>query len=162
MNGKATPDDVLKSLDSMLARMKGVKRKLSSFADEEARLYRHEQARVRHLAELYDMHSTEDVKYEHWSRTRLDRLLVDYLLRSGYGTSARMLAEERGIGDLVDVETFETMGRISQCLRNGSVAEALAWCTAGDIKKELRKMDVSSTTFPISGRSRSRDLVRKR
>ncbi|KAK6843708.1 hypothetical protein PG987_004568 [Apiospora arundinis] len=141
MNGKASPDDVLKSLDSMLARMQGVKRKLSGFADEEARLHRHEAARVRHLAELYDMHSTDDVKYEVWSRTRLDRLLVDYLLRSGYGTSARMLAEERGIGDLVDVETFETMGRISQCLRNGSVTEALAWCTAGDIKKELRKMD---------------------
>lgn len=143
MNGKASSDDVLRSLDSMLSRMKGVKRKLTTFADEEARLHRHEAARVHHLAELYSIHSPEDVKYDAWSRTRLDRLLVDYLLRMGYATSARMLADQRGIGDLVDVETFETMARIRDRLRAGSVAEALAWCTAGDIKKELRKMEVS-------------------
>lgn len=148
MNGKAKSDDVLRSLDSMLSRMKGVKRKLGTFADEEARLYRHEAARVHHLGELYSIHSPEDIKYDAWSRMRLDRLLVDYLLRMGYGTSARMLAEERGIGDLVDVETFETMARIRDKLLAGSVTEALAWCTAGDIKKELRKMEVSC--YPLT------------
>lgn len=147
VNGRSTPADVLRSLDSMLARMRGVKRKLAAAADEEARLYRHERARVAHLGELYAMNSVEDVKYEVWSRTRLDRLLVDYLLRMGHRDSARMLAEERGIEDLVDVETFELMGRIRDSLRNRSVTEALAWCTAGDTKKELRKMDVSSWTL---------------
>ncbi|KAI0128550.1 CTLH/CRA C-terminal to lish motif domain-containing protein [Xylariales sp. AK1849] len=141
VNGRSSPDDVLKSLDSMLARMRGVKRKLTGFADEEARLYRHEQARVKHLGEVYGMHSVEDVKYEVWSRTRLDRLLVDYLLRAGYGESARMLAEERGIEELVDVETFAQMARIRESLKRGSVNEALAWCMAGDTKKELKKMD---------------------
>ena len=42
------------------------------------------------------MHDVEDVKYEVWSRTRLDRLLVDYLLRHGYNESARALADEDG------------------------------------------------------------------
>ncbi|ORY70073.1 CTLH/CRA C-terminal to lish motif domain-containing protein [Pseudomassariella vexata] len=141
VNGRSSQEDVLKSLDSMISRMRGVKRKLTSFADEEARLYRHEAARVSHLGELYGMHSVDDVKYEAWSRTRLNRLLVDYLLRSGFNDSARMLAQERGIEDLVDVETFEQMSRVRGSLLKGSVAEALAWCTAGDTKKELRKMD---------------------
>ncbi|RYP87937.1 hypothetical protein DL769_000389 [Monosporascus sp. CRB-8-3] len=141
VNGRASQDDVLRSLDTMLARMRGVKRKLTAFADEEDRLHRHEEARVRHLSELYGMHGVDDVKYEVWSRTRLDRLLVDYLLRHGYNDSARALASERGIELLVDVETFEQMSRIRKSLLNGSVNEALAWCTAGDTKKELRKIN---------------------
>lgn len=139
--GRTSQQDVVKTLDSMIARVRGVKRKLMTFADEENRLHRHEEARVGHLAELYSMYGVDDVKYEGWSRTRLDRLLTDYLLRQGYVDSARALAKERGIELLADVDTFEQMNRIRKCLLNGSLQEALAWCTAGDTKKELRKMD---------------------
>lgn len=130
----------------MIARVRGVKRKLTAFADEENRLHRHEEARAKHLTDLYGMYSIDDVKYESWSRTRLDRLLIDYLLRQGYVDSARELAQARGIELLVDVDTFEQMNRIRQCILRGSVQEALAWCTAGDTKKELRKMDVCSNS----------------
>lgn len=143
MNGKAQQADVLKSLDAMIARARGTKRKLTAFADEEARLHRHEHARVEHLSALYSMYSVDDVKYEAWSRVRLDRLLVDYLLRHGFNESARALAQEKGVELLVDLETFDQMSRIRKCILNRSVTEALAWCTAGDTKKELRKMDVS-------------------
>jgi macrophage erythroblast attacher len=91
------------------------------------------------------MQSLDDVKYEEWSRTRLDRLLVDYLLRYGYKESATELAKEKRIEDLVDVETFVQMSRIRESLRNGKVTEALAWCNEN--KKELRRMEVS-----LSGR----------
>lgn len=130
----------------MLSRMRGIKRKLSHFADEETRLYGQTEARVAHLAELGGMHTLDDVKYEAWSRRRLDRLLVDYLLRNGYSRSAAALADGRGIGDLVDVETFVQMSRIQDSLRGGSVTEALAWCNEN--KKELRKMDVSCPPSP--------------
>ncbi|KAH6671527.1 fyv-10 [Plectosphaerella plurivora] len=139
VNGKAAPDQVLKNLDTMIAKMRGVKRKLTSYADEEARLHHQSAARVAHLGELYAMHGYDDVKYETWSRKRLDRLLVDYLLRSGHADSARALTAERGMDDLVDVQTFEQMNQIQQALLGGSVTEALAWCQ--DNKKELRKMD---------------------
>ncbi|KAI0835563.1 protein FYV10 [Hypoxylon sp. FL0890] len=141
VNGRTSQADVLKNLDTMIARMRGVKRKLTAFAEEENKLYQHEQARVKHLNELYAMFSVDDVKYEGWSRTRLDRLIVDYLLRHGYNESARALAQEKGIEPLVDLDTFEQMSRIRKCILNRSVTEALAWCTAGDTKKELRKMD---------------------
>ncbi|KAI2468538.1 protein FYV10 [Annulohypoxylon bovei var. microspora] len=141
VNGRAAQADVLRSLDAMIARARGTKRKLTAFADEEARLHRHEHARVAHLSDLYAMYSVDDVKYEAWSRVRLDRLLVDYLLRRGYDRTARALAQEKGVEPLVDLETFEQMSRIRKCILARSVAEALAWCTAGDTKKELRKMD---------------------
>ncbi|KAI1769533.1 protein FYV10 [Hypoxylon sp. FL1150] len=141
VNGSSTHADVLRNLDSMILRMRGVKRKLTAFADEETKLHRHQEARVGHLGDLYSMHTVDDVKYEAWSRVRLDRLLVDYLLRRGYNESARALAREKGIEELVDLDTFDQMSRIRKSILNRSVAEALAWCAAGDTKKELRKMD---------------------
>lgn len=88
------------------------------------------------------MQSLDDVKYEQWSRTRLDRLLVDYLLRNGYKDSAVALAQEKGIEDLVDVDTFVQMSRIRESLLKGRVTEALSWCQEN--KKELRKLEVSN------------------
>lgn len=124
----------------MITRMKGVKRKLTTYADEESRLHHQTAARIAHLDELYTMRSADDVKYESWSRRRLDRLVTDYLLRHGFNQSASELAEAKGMQDLVDVETFVNTSRIREALLGGSVVEALAWCT--DNKKELRKMEV--------------------
>ncbi|KJZ72824.1 Protein fyv-10 [Hirsutella minnesotensis 3608] len=139
VSGRASHQDVLKNLDAMITRMRGVKRKLTSFADEESRLHMQTAARISHLDELYSIHTVEDVKYEAWSRRRLDRLLADYLLRHSFIHTASDLAREMKIHDLVDVDTFVNMTRIREALLRGSVAEALAWCT--DNKKELRKME---------------------
>ncbi|CAM1502991.1 Fc.00g077670.m01.CDS01 [Cosmosporella sp. VM-42] len=139
VSGRASQQDVLKNIDTMLARMRGVKRKLTACAEDEARLHNQAAARIAHLNDLYSMHSVEDVKYESWSRKRLDRLVADYLLRRGYNDTAKELAVQRNMEDLVDVETFASMSRIRDALKQGSVTEALAWCT--DNKKELRKMD---------------------
>ncbi|OAA38598.1 negative regulation of gluconeogenesis [Metarhizium rileyi] len=139
VSGRASQQDVLRSMNAMINRMRGVKRKLTTYAEEEARLHHQMAARITHLDDLYSMRSVDDVKYEAWSRRRLDRLLADYLLRHGFNQSAAELAEEKGMGDLVDIETFVNMSRIRDALLNGSVTEALAWCT--DNKKELRKME---------------------
>ncbi|KAL2201025.1 CTLH/CRA C-terminal to lish motif domain-containing protein [Corynascus similis CBS 632.67] len=138
ISGKASPQDAVKSLDQMLGKMRGLKRKLTAAAEEEDRLYRQLDARVAHLRELAHLNTVEDVKYETWSRQRLDRLLVDYMLRHGYGLSAMALADERGMRDLVDIDTFVAMSKIRQSLERGSVQEALSWCNEN--KKELRKM----------------------
>ncbi|KOS19059.1 Protein FYV10 [Escovopsis weberi] len=136
---RSSQADVLRNIDAMLAKMRGVKRKLAACADEEARLHRQAAARIAHLDDLYGMRAVDEVRYEAWSKRRLDRLLADYLLRNGYNESARELAREKGIEDLVDVDTFVAMSQIREALLRGSVAEALAWCT--DNKKELRKME---------------------
>ena len=88
------------------------------------------------------MESVDDVKYENWSRVRLDRMLTQYLLHQGYNDSARALAEDKNAMKLVDVEVYEQMSKIRQSLLRGSVTEALAWCSSGDNKKELRKSNV--------------------
>ncbi|KAG5913824.1 GID complex subunit containing RING finger motif, partial [Claviceps africana] len=126
VSGRASQQDVLRNIDTMITRMKGVKRKLTSYAEEESRLHHQTAARIAHLDQLYTIRSVDDVKYEVWSRRRLDRLIADYLLRHGFNRSASELAEEKGIQDLVDVETFVNMTRIRDALLAGSITEALA------------------------------------
>lgn len=147
MAGRSQPQDVVKNLDAMIAKMRGVKRKLAACAEEEGRLCRQAEARVAHLAELQSLRTVDEVRYEVWSRQRLDRLLVDYLLRHGYNDSATELAREKGLQELVDTETFVQMSRIQESLRGGNVQEALSWCQEN--KKELRKMEVSLFFLPV-------------
>lgn len=148
-NTTQSPADTLASLDATLAKAQTLKRKLESLHHEEQALHKQQKARIQHLEELHTIPSLADVKYERWSHVRLNRLLVDYLLRRGYAQSARQLAAEKGIEALVDVGVFEECGRIERSLREGRTAEALAWCAEN--KQALKKVEVSS--HPTSGGS---------
>lgn len=128
-------------LDGMLTRLRTLKRKLSNLHDEEKSLHAASKARIDHLRELYSMPSLADVKYEQWSRVRLDRLLVDYLLRNRFPESAQELARAKGIEQLVDVDAFVTCFKVEKKLREGRVQEALAWCK--EHADRLKKLDVS-------------------
>lgn len=138
----------LASLDNMISRMQGLKRKMESLHEEEKVLHQQTRRRIQHLQDLYEIPSLEDVKYEQWSRIRLDRLLIDYLLRRGYGDSAVALAKEKGIEDLVDLNVFVQCHRIEQCLRNRSTTECLAWCA--EHRPLMKKTNVIIPTYILS------------
>ena len=121
-------EQTISSLDTMITRMQTLKRKIETLHEEEQIVHQHSQKRIQHLQNLYEIPSLADVKYDEWSRIRLDRLLVDYLLRSGYAESARALAREKGIEDLVDLDVFVRCQKIEESLRKRSTQECLAWC----------------------------------
>ena len=125
----------------MIDRMTKLKRKVETLRTEEEKLHLQSRKRIQHLQDLYSIPSLADVKFDEWSRVRLNRLLVDYLLRNGYRESAGQLAREKGVEDLVDLEVFVQAGRVAESLRNGRVAEALAWW--GENKQTLKKSNVS-------------------
>lgn len=129
----------------MLAKAQTLKRKLESLQQEERTINKHQKARLQHLQDLHEIPSLVDVKYDRWSRVRLDRLLVDYLLRMGYTDSAKQLAREKGIEDLVDVDVFVAAGHIELSLRTGRTQECLAWCSEN--KRALKEMNVSLRYF---------------
>ena len=88
------------------------------------------------------MESLVDVKYDDWSRVRLNRLLVEYLVRQGFVESARSLAKEKDITDFVDLDVYERCGRIAAGLRGGRVDECLTWCAENRVL--MKKIDVCS------------------
>lgn len=139
LSGQAAAPTLV-SLDNMISRMQGLKRKMESLHEEEKAIQRHSRQRIQHLQDLYEIPSLADVKYDEWSRVRLNRLLVDYLLRSGYGESARALAREKGIEDLVDLDVFVQCHKVEQSLKNRKTQECLAWCS--EHKPMMRKISV--------------------
>ena len=113
---------------------------MENLHEQEKVLHQHSRRRIQHLQDLYEIPSLADVKYEEWSRVRLNRLLVDYLLRCGYGDSALALAKEKGIEDLVDLDIFMQCHTIEESLRRRSTAECLAWCA--DHRPLMKKTNV--------------------
>jgi macrophage erythroblast attacher len=134
------PSQTLASLDNMISRMQGLKRKIEHAHEEEKVLHEHSRARIEHLKDLYEIPSLADVKYDEWAKIRLNRLLVDYLLRSGYAESARALAEAKGIEKLVDLDVFVQCHRVEKSLKGGNTSEGLAWCA--EHKPMMRKTSV--------------------
>lgn len=129
----------------MISRVQGLKRKMESLHEEEKKLHTQSRKRISHLEDMHNIATLDEDAYDRWSVTRLDRLLIDYLLRSGYGESARQLAEVRDVEDLVDIDVFRQCWRIEESLKNGSTAECLAWCV--DNKVTLKKQNVCFSFF---------------
>jgi macrophage erythroblast attacher len=65
-------------------------------AEEELWLHR-SKVRVAHTSCLFECHTLEDIKFEKWSEQRLDRLLVDYMLRKGMTESSIRLGKQKQI-----------------------------------------------------------------
>ena len=140
---QATPEESAQSLSKMIERMQNLKRKMEGLHEEEKILHQNSRKRIQHLQDLYEIPSLVDVKYDEWSKIRLNRLLVDYLLRSGYGDSARALAREKGIEELVDLDIFVQCHKIEESLRNRDTHECLKWFA--EHKPMMKKMGVSNT-----------------
>jgi macrophage erythroblast attacher len=63
-----------------------------------------------------------------WDETRLDRMLVDYMLRAGMHETAEKLADARDIRPLVELDIFSASRTIVDALRERDCAPALRWC----------------------------------
>jgi len=134
---------VISNIDQALNTLNTLKQRLIALNESNKSLIQKSDARISHLEELYGFRSLADVKYEEWSRIRLDRMLADNMLRQGFIESAKDLASEKHISDLVDVEIFEGVNRIEKSLRvDKKVDLALAWCA--DNKSNLKKLQVKN------------------
>lgn len=148
LSNTQTPDQTLAALDAMISRMQGLKRKMESLQEEEKKIHNQSRKRIQHLEALHKIPSLADVKYDQWSRVRLDRLLIDHMLRSGYSESAKQLAQDKGVEDLVDLGVFTQCQRVVDSLRRGETKEALQWC--GENKAALKKSQVRRNRFMLS------------
>uniref|UniRef100_A0A8C4N2C0 E3 ubiquitin-protein transferase MAEA n=1 Tax=Eptatretus burgeri TaxID=7764 RepID=A0A8C4N2C0_EPTBU len=76
-----------------------------------------------------------------WKRQRVERMIVDHLLRCGFYTAAIKLARQSGIEDLVNIDMFLTAKEVEESLARRETATCLSWCH--DNKSRLRKMKSS-------------------
>ncbi|KAK9722802.1 GID complex subunit containing RING finger motif [Basidiobolus ranarum] len=135
---KIDAEEAVKVIDSSIQRLKTLKKKLQDAKQEEFLFTQRSKTRLQHLSELNQVLSYNDEAYTRWSRIRLDRVLVDFMLRSGYSETAKALAKDANIEELVDTELFIQSKKIEEALQKHSCTECLHWCSEN--KTSLRKM----------------------
>lgn len=101
--------------------------------------------RCQHLRRGCD-EAGEGAEVKQWRKTRLDRMMVEYLLRQGYYDTALQLADTAGVAHLSNTEVFLTAREVEESLGRGELAACLAWCH--DNKSRLRKLK-SSLEFQV-------------
>ncbi|KAJ1967343.1 GID complex subunit containing RING finger motif [Dispira parvispora] len=131
-------DTTQRVVENMLKRLENLKRKLQDTKNDETQLIQRSKQRATHLNTLYGFTSYTSEEYREWSRTRLNRILVDYMLRKGYSRTAAQLVERANLESLADTELFEQSAVIEQSLLNHSCTKGIQWCS--DNKSALRKL----------------------
>lgn len=104
-------------------------------------MHEHGTRRLQHLQALYQAPSLSSSQYTDWSKVRLQRMLVDYLVRQGRPDTARFLAKKKNIEPLVDLDLFNRCQAIRASLLRRSTTECLTWCHEN--KLGARKKEVS-------------------
>ncbi|XP_047495167.1 E3 ubiquitin-protein transferase MAEA-like [Penaeus chinensis] len=130
-------------LGGVVEKLSSFKRKAEEATQEEIECGRVVKRRVDHVKE-HDSLSPSVVA--EWKRTRLDRLLVEYLLRAGCYSTATKLASTRGIEGLTNLDVFLVAREVEQSLACRDTTKCLAWCH--DNKSKLRKLN-SSLEFNV-------------
>ncbi|KAH9836322.1 CTLH/CRA C-terminal to lish motif domain-containing protein [Rhodofomes roseus] len=132
-------EDAIKAVDGMITRVENLKRKLADLQSSSgAPTLGVMRERFQHLMSVETMQTTNDPEFPRWADTRLDRWLVDWSLRNGKEKTAKMIADDRGVERLVDIDLFSDIRRIEDALKQRSCAEALVWCSEN--KSALRKV----------------------
>ena len=97
---KATLSQKLETIKEQLMQMKS---KSSDIISEEIEVSDTIKKRCQHLKKGC-AESGGEVEMKAWRKTRLDRMMVEYLLRQGYYDSALQLAENSGVSHLSNTE----------------------------------------------------------
>lgn len=165
-SGAVDPQEAGRSLEAMVDRLQKLKRKLEETKQEELMYTTRTKQRLDHLEELANIQYMDTDVYERWSKIRLDRMLVDYMLRTGRMNTADKLSKDAEIEvgrepglntvcdrplnsflalclqNFVDIELFAQSKVIEDALMRRSCTEALAWCAEN--RSNLKKQKVGS------------------
>ena len=97
--------------------------------------------RLEHLKDYCLKGNSNEAAATQWKKKRLDRMLVDHFLRSGYYDSAINLALHSQIENLTNIDLFLVSRQVEDSLKNRETHRCLNWCH--DNKSKLRKIKSS-------------------
>ena len=128
----------LASVDSLLSKMRALKRKLGDLSSQSAAVCAGTDRRLAHLDSV--PHSITDPAYPPWARRRLNLQLAEHWLRADppLRRSAEELVKEQDLQGMVDRERWDELAKCEAALGGGLVGEAMKW--AGENRAALRKL----------------------
>eukprot|EP01137_Pigoraptor_chileana_P011367 Opistho-2@62104 len=137
------------AVDTLITRLTSLKRKFEELSMEEEVCLESCRVRLEHLSSYGGKGPASASPAEAqkmWEKTRLDRYLVDYMLREGHYETARKLAKGANVEEYVDIDLFVEAQKIEDALLRHDCTQALAWCA--DNKSRLKKIK-SSLEFDL-------------
>eukprot|EP00668_Euglena_longa_P040756 GGOE01053654.1.p1 GENE.GGOE01053654.1~~GGOE01053654.1.p1 ORF type:complete len:382 (+),score=144.51 GGOE01053654.1:496-1641(+) len=134
-------ENTCSSIDKIVNKLRGVKRKLQEF-DEVQVPQAACQARLEHLHQFHPARAC--VFGDSYNVTRVNRIIIDYLLRRGHIRTAEALCQRYRMEALVDIDLFRGFQAVIDSLRRHSCTEALAWC-----KENQARLKKLKSTFEL-------------
>jgi macrophage erythroblast attacher len=134
--GEVVPENVTKALTE---RVNALQKKFSEYKTDCQKFRERFLKRLKWIEDC-----CERGNYRSWSRSRLLRLVCDFLIRAGDLKSVKTMISEsinksQSLEDLIDTEFAETQDCIVSALEAGRLEEALAWCS--DHRPNLKKIN---------------------
>eukprot|EP00798_Chlamydomonas_sp_ICE-L_P023017 gene23017-30210_t len=146
-----TREGQIDNLNQIISSLQAMKRKLADASITEKEEAGRCKARLEHLKSIGRPDKNHVIA---WNKQRLDRILVDHMLRSGQQGAAKLLIDRGGIkelvdssifehawkgvakllinrggiNELVDSSIFEHAWKVVEALKSHSCTEALRWC----------------------------------
>lgn len=88
--------------------------------------------------QIYTEPSSTSLAVDHWRQKRIERQVVDYLLRAGYYDTACKFAAHVGIEHLTNLGVFAAAKEVVETLKNHELVKCLEWCYEN--RSKLRRM----------------------
>lgn len=133
-----TKNEILNSLNNIVDKLRVLKTKSFDLRNEERDYLKLIKKRIEHLKD-YDSNQLAALKL--FKRHRMDRMLIDYFLRSGYYNTAQLLANKNKIQDMTNIDVFLIEKDIVSSLKTKDTSRCLNWCN--DNRSKLKKINVS-------------------
>jgi len=133
-------DQICNLIGVTVEKLQTMKRKVEEAINDEMDAAQNCKRRVEHLkigagASLPD----SSIAYSLWKKTRVERFLVDHLLRTGhYGTAQKIVEQNPELADLTNLDIFLVARNVELTLAQQQTQAALAWIH--DHKSKLRKI----------------------
>ena len=140
-NNPVTIGSINDLLNGVVSKLSILKRKSNESLSDELEAANVCKKRLEHLKDYCLKSNSNDAAITQWKKKRLDRMLVDHFLRSGYYDSAINLALHSQIESLTNIDLFLVSRQVEDSLKNRETYRCLNWCH--DNKSKLRKIKSS-------------------
>ncbi|XP_005184449.1 E3 ubiquitin-protein transferase MAEA [Musca domestica] len=136
--------DVSKLVGNVVQRLQVLKRKSDEAIGDELNASFICKRKLEHLKEIVqrDSNTSEEVwqaSIDQWKRVRMDRMVIEHLLRMGYYETAERLANYSDIRHLTNLDIFHTSREVEEDLAAHKTTKCILWCL--DNKSKLRKIN---------------------
>ncbi|XP_004519464.2 macrophage erythroblast attacher isoform X1 [Ceratitis capitata] len=139
-----TVTDVGTLVENVVQRIHVLKRKADESFSEEINAGLACKRKLQHLKIITfpDSHIGYDAwqaSIEQWKMVRMDRIVIEHLLRRGYYETAECLAKKSDIRNLTNLDIFHISREVEEDLLNHKTLKCVLWCM--DNKSKLRKIN---------------------